>query len=54
MKSANGELYDYLYPTNGVAFVNTLEEDLLEIAIQKGLKEIVTYPQKNDNFQEVK
>ena len=51
VKSANGELYDYLYTTNGTAFVNTLEEDLLEIATQKGLKNIVTYPQKNNDFQ---
>ncbi len=51
VKSANAELYDYLKTTNATAFVNTLEEDLLEIATQKQLKNIITYPQKNDHFQ---
>ncbi len=51
VKNANAELYDYLRSNNGTVFVNTLEDDLLEIATKKQLKNIITYPQKNDHFQ---
>ncbi len=51
VKSANGELYERLAEVNATAFVNTLEEDLLEMAIKRNVKNIVTYPQKGNDFE---
>lgn len=46
---ANQELFYFLMKHQGLAFVNTQEDRLVDLA--KGISEIKTYPETNDYFQ---
>ena len=45
VKRTKGELYDFLKATNGLTFLNTSNDDLLEMARQRELERIISYGQ---------
>lgn len=50
VRIGKGELYEFLKSSNGVAFINTNDEVLTEMAREKGLKNLIGYGEGNENF----
>ncbi|MDO8994330.1 MAG: UDP-N-acetylmuramoyl-tripeptide--D-alanyl-D-alanine ligase, partial [Daejeonella sp.] len=50
VRIGKGELYEFLKSSNGVAFINTNDTILTEMAREKGLKNLIGYGKGNENF----
>lgn len=50
VRIGKGELYEYLKSSNGVAFINTNDVILTEMAREKGLKNLIGYGEGEENF----
>jgi UDP-N-acetylmuramoyl-tripeptide--D-alanyl-D-alanine ligase len=50
VRIGKGELYEFLKSSNGVAFINTNDAILTEMAREKGLKNLIGYGEGNENF----
>jgi UDP-N-acetylmuramoyl-tripeptide--D-alanyl-D-alanine ligase len=50
VKAAKGELYEFLAQTNGTAFINSDNHQLVDMSRDRGVQKIVTYGSTADNF----
>lgn len=50
VRIGKGELYEFLKSSNGVAFINTNDKILIEMAREKGMKNLIGYGEGNENF----